>query len=105
VNEAALTFAAHDTLTDFSVDDVAVAVTEVGAARAEAAADTVTAFEVVFVVPSPSCPHLLSPQHLIVVSVNSAHVCVYPAEICVTPPVIPLTAIGTIWFAVEATPT
>ena len=74
MNEAALAFAAHDTFIDFRVDAVAVAVTEVGVARAEAAADTVTALDVVFVVPSPSCPHLLSPQHLIVVSVSNAHV-------------------------------
>ena len=81
VNDEALAFAAHDTLIDFRVDAVAVAVTEVGVARAEAAADTVTALDVVFVVPSPNCPFRLSPQHLIVVSVNSAHVCEYPAEI------------------------
>ena len=63
MNEAALTFAAHDTLTDFSVEDVAVAVTEVGAARATGGADTETAVARLVVVPSPNSPELFLPQH------------------------------------------
>jgi hypothetical protein len=43
VNDDALAFAAHDTLIDFKVDEVAVAVTEVGVARATGGTDTVTA--------------------------------------------------------------
>jgi hypothetical protein len=63
VNEAALTFVAHDTLTDFRVDDVAVAVTEVGVARATGGADTETAVARLVVVPSPISPELFLPQH------------------------------------------
>ena len=43
VKEEAFAFAAHETLIDFRVDDVAVAVTEVGVTRADAAAETLTA--------------------------------------------------------------
>ena len=45
------------------------------------------------VVPSPSCPFRLLPQHLTVPSVRTAHVAPLPATIA-TAPVSPLTATG-----------
>jgi hypothetical protein len=74
VNEAALTFVAHDTLTDFRVDDVAVAVTEDGAASVTGGADTETAVEELVVVPLPNSPYVFLPQHFTVVSDSTAHV-------------------------------
>jgi len=56
VNEAALAFAAHATLIDFRVDEVAVDVTEAGVERVTGGADTETAVERAVVVPSPSSP-------------------------------------------------
>ena len=91
--EDAPVLAAQETSIDFSVDAVAVAATEVGVLKVTGGAITDTAVAVLFVVPLPSCPERLSPQHLIVVSVSNAHVCEFPAEICATP-LTPLTAIG-----------
>jgi hypothetical protein len=56
VNDAALAFAAHDTLIDFKVDEVAVSVTEVGVASVLGGADTETAVEALVVVPLPNSP-------------------------------------------------
>jgi len=63
VNDDALAFAAHDTLIDFKVDEVAVAETDVGVARATGGADTETAVARIVVVPSPNSPELFLPQH------------------------------------------
>ena len=59
----ALPFAAHDTLIDFRVEDVAEAVTEDGVARATGGADTETAVARLVAVPSPNSPELFLPQH------------------------------------------
>jgi hypothetical protein len=63
VNDDAFPFAAHETLIDFKVDEVAVAVTEVGVASATGGADTETAVARLVVVPSPNSPELFLPQH------------------------------------------
>jgi hypothetical protein len=63
VNEAALAFAAHDTLIDFRVEAVAAAATDVGVASATGGADTETAVARLVAVPSPNSPELFLPQH------------------------------------------
>ena len=65
MNEAALAFAAHDTLIDFRVDAVAAAATDVGVASATGGADTETAVEELAVVPLPNSPYVFLPQHFV----------------------------------------
>jgi hypothetical protein len=74
VNEAALAFAAHDTLIDFRVEAVAAAATEVGVESVTGGADTETAVEEFVVAPLPSSPYVFLPQHFTVVSDSTAHV-------------------------------
>jgi hypothetical protein len=74
VNDDALAFAAHDTLIDFKVDEVAVAATEVGVASVTGGADTEIAVKALVVVPLPNSPYVFRPQHFTVVSDSTAHV-------------------------------
>jgi hypothetical protein len=73
VNDDALPFAAHETLIDFKVDEVAVAVTEVGVESVTGGADTETAVEEFVVAPLPNSPYVFLPQHFTVVSDRTAH--------------------------------
>ncbi len=86
--------AVQSTLIDFCVDDVGVALTPVGVESVTVAFDTLTAVLELLLWPSPSWPKSPRPQHLIVLSMSTAHVCRYPAEICETA-VTPETAVGT----------
>src|SRR5512133_51658 len=56
------------------------------------------------VVPSPSCPKPLAPQHLIPPLIISAQVWVSPAAIALTPLVNPLTSAGVAWFVFVPSP-
>jgi hypothetical protein len=68
--------ASHETSRDFAVEAVAITVIEDGAASVTAGASTGTANERRVVVPSPSSPKSFLPQHLMLVSASTTHVCV-----------------------------
>jgi len=74
VYEDAPVTASHETSRDLAVDAVAVTVIEVGDARVTGGAMTDTATLEFDSVPSPSDPYWFRPQHLMVESVNTAHV-------------------------------
>jgi hypothetical protein len=63
----------QSTLIDLVVEDVAVAVTAAGVERVIDNDDTVTGVLELANVPSPIAPVSPRPQHLIEVSVNTAH--------------------------------
>src|SRR5689334_14133513 len=56
------------------------------------------------VVPSPSCPYSLYPQHLTPPLVVRAQVCSPPLAIATTPLVKPLTLTGVVWSVVVPSP-
>jgi hypothetical protein len=68
--------ASHETSSDFAVEAVAVTVIDDGAVSVTGGANTDTAKERRVAVPSPSSPKSFLPQHLILVSVRTTHVCV-----------------------------
>ncbi len=57
------------------------------------------------VVPSPSHPALLYPQHLTAPVTSSAHECALPVVMAVTPSVSPLTCVGVFRLVVVLSPT
>ena len=75
----------HETSRDFAVEAVAVTVIDVGDVRVTGGAMTDTAKAEFVRVPLPSDPYWFRPQHLMVESVNRAHVWTYPEEIWLTP--------------------
>ena len=89
--------APHDTLIDFNVDAVAVAVTDAGVASSENDANTNTGTVRSMLLPFPNSPCELPPQHLIVPACKTAHVAPSPLDNWVTP-VTPVAAVGTVEF-------
>jgi hypothetical protein len=72
VYEDAPVLASQETSIDFSVDAVAVAVTEVGVLSVVGGARTDTAATEFVVVLLPSAPYVFLPQHFTVVSLSTA---------------------------------
>ena len=88
---------------DFAVAEVAAATTDPGVDSVTGGDATTTATFEFVLLPFPRAPYVFLPQHLMVESVSTAHVCTYPAEIWLTP-VTPETATGTYESAVLPVP-
>ena len=92
--------ASQITSIDFSVDAVAVAVTEDGVFKVTAGDSTDTAATELVVVLLPSAPYVFNPQHFTVVSLRTAHEWTFPGETCKTPVTLG-TAVGVRMFVPE----